>query len=143
LIAGLSRLWFLLLVPAIVAVQRDIDRRFSSEATRLKELQVWSGETIRRMAPGFEDALADLYWLRTVQYYGSERRFNTESHFPLLQPLVEITTTLDPRLVLAYRYGAVFLAEPYPVGAGRPEAGLCEPAVLTGRRPPGAGRCVR
>ena len=120
----LAPFWLVLLLPAIVAVQRDLDRRFSSEAARLLELQAWSGETIRRMAPGFEDVLADIYWLRTVQYYGGERGFNPESRFPLLQPLVEITTTLDPRLELAYRYGAVFLAEPHPVGAGQPEAAV-------------------
>lgn len=111
-------------MPAIVAVQRDLDRRYSSEATRLLELQVWSGDAIRRMAPGLEDVLADIYWLRTVQYYGGERSFNPNSRFRLLQPLVEITTALDPRLELAYRYGAVFLAEPHPIGAGKPEAAV-------------------
>ncbi len=120
----LARFWFVLLMPGIVAVQRDIDRRISSEVTRLLELQVWSGDAIRRMAPGLEDVLADIYWLRTVQYYGGERNFNPESRFALLQPLVEITTALDPRLQLAYRYGAVFLAEPHPVGAGQPDVAV-------------------
>ena len=30
------------------------------------------------------------------------------------EPLIEITTTLDPRLEIAYRYGAIFLSEPAP-----------------------------
>lgn len=30
-------------------------------------------------------------------------------------------TTLDPRFDAAYRFGAIFLAEPYPDGAGRPD----------------------
>jgi hypothetical protein len=32
-----------------------------------------------------------------------------------------LTTSLDPRFNIAYRFGAIFLAEPYPGGAGRPD----------------------
>lgn len=39
----------------------------------------------------------------------------------LLHPLLDAVTTLDPRFDAAYRFGAIFLAEPYPDGAGRPE----------------------
>jgi hypothetical protein len=38
-----------------------------------------------------------------------------------LYPLLDITTTLDPRFNIAYRFGAVFLAEAYPRGPGRPD----------------------
>jgi tetratricopeptide (TPR) repeat protein len=38
-----------------------------------------------------------------------------------LWPLLDITTTLDPRLTAAYRFGAIFLSEPSPLGAGRPD----------------------
>jgi len=33
-------------------------------------------------------------------------------------------TDLDPRLQIAYRYGAIFLSEKPPVGAGDPQAGV-------------------
>ena len=120
----LQDLWLVALLPAVVFVQRDIDRRDADDTTHVAMLDVWSGDAIRRMAPGFEDVLADVYWLRTVQYYGGERSYNPGSRFPLLRPLVEITTTLDPRLELAYRYGAVFLAEQHPVGAGEPDVAV-------------------
>ncbi|HXG56136.1 MAG TPA: hypothetical protein VNJ03_12220, partial [Vicinamibacterales bacterium] len=32
-----------------------------------------------------------------------------------------ITTSLDPYFNIAYRFGAIFLGEPYPGGAGRPD----------------------
>jgi hypothetical protein len=76
------------------------------------------------MVPGFEGLAADVYWLRTVQYFGGERLFAQDKRFELLRPLVDITTTLDPRLEIAYRYGAVFLSEPKPLGAGRPREGI-------------------
>ncbi|HSD66527.1 MAG TPA: hypothetical protein VLF95_07490, partial [Vicinamibacteria bacterium] len=67
---------------------------------------------------------ADVYWLRTVQYFGGQRLFASGKRFELLRPLIEITTTLDPRLEMAYRYGAIFLSEPAPTGAGRPREGI-------------------
>jgi hypothetical protein len=67
---------------------------------------------------------ADVYWLRTVQYFGGQRRSEEKKNFALLEPLIDITTTLDPRLEIAYRYGAVFLCENPPEGAGRCEDGL-------------------
>jgi len=44
--------------------------------------------------------------------------------FDLLYPLLDITTTLDPRFNLAYRFGAIFLAERYPFGPGRPDLAI-------------------
>lgn len=87
-------------------------------------LYLWSGRQVERMVPGFETLAADVYWLRTVQYFGGERVFEGGKNFDLLYPLIDITTTLDPRMEIAYRYGSVFLAEPVPIGAGRPELGL-------------------
>ena len=34
--------------------------------------------------------------------------------------MLDITTTLDPKFDIAYRFGAVFLAEAYPDGPGQP-----------------------
>src|SRR5439155_7737384 len=45
----------------------------------------------------------------------------TSSDYSLLYPVLDITTSLDPRFTIAYRFGAVFLAEAYPRGPGRPD----------------------
>jgi hypothetical protein len=109
-----------LLVPAIAWTQARIDERFGAYRAQQETLYLWSGEHVRRLVPGFESMAASIYWLRTVQYFGGQRLFSRTKSFDLLLPLVDITTTLDPRLEIAYRYGAIFLAEPSPVGAGRP-----------------------
>jgi hypothetical protein len=122
-IARLRPYAFLLLVPAVPWLQSRIDASplFS---TQREMMYLWSGERLRRYIPGFEDVLADVYWLRTVQYFGSHRLFVGDGRFDLLRPLIEITTTLDPRLEMAYRYGAIFLSEPKPAGAGDPDGGI-------------------
>jgi hypothetical protein len=113
-----------LLLPVIALVQIEIDRRFGAAARQDQTLYVSSGEYLKKMVPGFENVLADIYWLRTVQYFGREHLFATDSRFDLLYPLVDITTTLDPRLTKAYKYGAIFLCEWKPVGKGDAPAGI-------------------
>jgi hypothetical protein len=102
-------------------VQVRIDDSLGGFRAQEEVLYLWSGDQVRRMVPGFENVMADLYWLRTVQYFGGQRVFAKKTRFDLLQPLVDITTALDPKFEIAYRYGASFLAEPYPIGAGKPE----------------------
>jgi hypothetical protein len=113
-----------LLVPLVPWSQSRVDRRIGAYRAQEEVLYLWSGEHVKRLFPGFEALAADIYWLRTVQYFGGERLFSREKRFELLRPLVDITTTLDPRLEIAYRYGAIFLCEPPPTGAGRPREGI-------------------
>jgi len=47
-----------------------------------------------------------------------------EARYELLAPLLRITTELDPHLLIAYRFGAIFLTEKPPQGAGQPQAAL-------------------
>jgi hypothetical protein len=114
----------LLCAPAVPWSQAQIDRRVGTYRAQEEVLYLWSGEQVKRLFPGFESLAADVYWLRTVQYFGGERLFSGEKRFELLRPLVDISTTLDPRLEIAYRYGAIFLSEPFPTGAGRPREGI-------------------
>ena len=117
----MSRLLLLLLAIATPIVQMQIDGQLGAGRSQHEILYLWSGEHVKRLAPGLEGVAADIYWLRTVQYFGGQRAFGGGMRFELLKPLIEITVTLDPRMEMAYRYGAIFLAEPTPVGAGQPE----------------------
>ncbi len=114
----------LLLAPLVPWSQRQIDARLGVHRAQEEVLYLWSGQHVRRMFPGFESLAADVYWLRTVQYFGGTKVFSGRRDFALLRPLIDITTTLDPRLEIAYRYGAVFLSEPPPGGAGRAQEGV-------------------
>ena len=78
---------------------------------------------LRSLSMGYEGLLADIYWTRVVQYFG-RKKLAGSARLDLLGPLLQITTTLDPHLLIAYRFGAVFLAEAPPGGAGRPEQAL-------------------
>jgi hypothetical protein len=110
-----------LLLALVPLVQRQVDSRLRAFAGSDESLYLWSGAQVRRLAPGLEDLMADVYWLRTVQYFGGRTAFQANQGYPLLGPLLDITVTLDKRMEIAYRYGAVFLSQPPPRGAGRPK----------------------
>ncbi len=121
---SLARYLLLALLPAVPWTQMRVDSALGSFRSQEEVLYLWSGDHVKRLWPGFEGVMADIYWLRTVQYFGGQRAFFESKDFSLLEPLIDITVTLDPRLEIAYRYGAIFLSEPKPLGAGRPEAGV-------------------
>jgi hypothetical protein len=107
-----------LLLAATAGLQARIDARTRSDAAQKEELLLRSGPLLKKLSLGYDSLLADIYWTRTVQYYGSRIGAPHES-FDLLAPLLDITTTLDPNLIVAYRFGAIFLSEAKPVGAQR------------------------
>jgi hypothetical protein len=77
---------------------------------------------MRRLVLGFNSLAADVYWIRAVQYYGGTKLSKEEKKdYSFLFPLLDITTTLDPRFNIAYRFGAILLSEGYPNGPGRPD----------------------
>jgi len=107
------------LFVALAALQVRIDAQARAMGDEREELLLRSPATLKQISLGYDSLLADLYWTRAIQYYG-ERMGTEHARFDLLWPLLDITTTLDPRLIVAYRFGAVFLSEPR-LGAGRPD----------------------
>ncbi len=86
-------------------------------------LYITSPRVLKRLSLGYNGLLADIYWTRAVQYFGNKHRVQA-SQYSLLAPLLEITTSLDPHLVLAYEFGANFLSPRPPNGAGVPEKAI-------------------
>jgi hypothetical protein len=121
-----TRLCWVLLLACLFAVwplERKIQVWTAESASGGETLYVTSGKTLRRLSMGYEGLLADLYWTRAVQYFGRRRLAHVNS-YPLLGTLLRITTDLDPHLLVAYRFGAIFLAEKPPSGAGEPNQAL-------------------
>ena len=86
-------------------------------------LYISSPKLLKRLSLGYDGLLADVYWTRAVQYFGGKHQVGADD-YALLGPLLEITTTLDPHLVVAYDFGANFLAPSPPDGAGLPQEAI-------------------
>ena len=135
-VAGLVVVAMLIASAAVLTAARE--RRYPTPTVSEESLYVTSGTVARRLSLGFQALAADLYWIRAIQYYGgtkiqltsgqTQAQLTAADHgqngYPLLYPMLDLTTTLDPRFNIAYRFGSIFLAEPFPGGAGRPDLAL-------------------
>ena len=123
-----SKNWLLLILlpvgfTGVWQLQERIDGQLAALHQERDELVLRSGKLLKAMSLEYAPLMADIYWTRVVQYYG-DKRDRHDPNFELLWPLLEVTTTLDPNLLVAYRFGSTFLSEPSPRGAGHPELGI-------------------
>lgn len=110
-----------------VALQVVRNRLYQADTREVERvLYVRSGAAIKRLALDFDALASDVYWIRAIQHYGGDRRDQSSGRrkYELLYQLLDHTTTLDPYFTIAYRFGAIFLSEAYPGGAGRPDLAI-------------------
>jgi hypothetical protein len=116
--AGIVVLVFLFVLSIALQVWRDRGWQAYEPATPVMWLH--AGPTTKRAALGFDALLSDIYWIRSVVYFGRQRLSTAPNkNYDLLYPMLDLVTTLDPRFNVAYRFGAIFLSQQYPDGPGR------------------------
>ncbi len=127
---ALMRRWLptaLLLLGSSLVVfgQQMVDQHFEKQSRIVDVLYFGSPQAVKRLALGYDGLLADVYWMRTVQYYGRRDQADRRaSRYGNLATLLSITATLDPRMLDTYHFGSTFLAEDEPLGAGKPREAL-------------------
>ena len=113
------------LIGGVVGLQLVLARYSGPSASAENLLYVRSPDTMKRLALSYDSLLADVYWIRAVQYYGGTRlSTDPDKRYDLLFPLLDLTTSLDDRFNIAYYYGSTFLAEAPPGGPGRPDLAI-------------------
>lgn len=105
---------------AIWKLQHIIDKQHAALSQERDDLVLRSGKLLKMVSLEYAPLMADFYWTRVVQFYGN-KHVRGDANLELLWPLLDITTTLDPNLLPAYRFGAIFLSQKAPTGAGRPD----------------------
>ncbi len=116
-----------LLVPLLLTgfagvwqLQRRIDVEQKETRVEMDQLALRSPNMVKRMSLEYAPLMGAIYWTRVVQYYGNKRQLR-DRNLELLWPLLDIATTLDPHLLVTYRFGSTFLSDKAPLGAGRPD----------------------
>ena len=116
----------LLALTTAVALQAGRDAAYPTRQRASERLlYTRSGTAVKRMALEFDALASDVYWIRAIQHYGGDRLAGDgRREYELLQPLLDLTTTLDPFFTVAYRFGAIFLSEAPPGGPDRPDQAI-------------------
>ena len=121
-VTAVASVLLLLSLASSVLLLRRLDQ-VRAAATLEDVLYFNSPKLVKRLSLGYDGLLADIYWTRAVQYFGG-RHVTRATDYNLLAPLLEITTALDPKLVVAYEFGANFLGPKPPQGAGQPDKAI-------------------
>src|SRR5947208_2581053 len=66
-----------------------------------------SEESLRLMALGYRNVVADYYWLRAISHFGTTQMHAV--HYPNLEPLLRRITALDPYFAEAYFFAGTAL----------------------------------
>jgi len=97
----------LLLIIGVVNLAYRIDMKKTPHELMGELMYFPSGYAVRALSMGFQAPLADLIWLRFIQYYGEHRM--TDARFELMYHILDILTTLDPKFIYAYTLGGLML----------------------------------
>lgn len=126
--AVVSGIVMVLLLAGVVGLQAIREQRqelASSIEAESSLLYISSPKVVSRAALSYRSLVADVYWIRALQHFGRTRLEGPGARkYELLFPLLDLTTSLDPRFNIAYRFGSVFLAEAPPGGPGRPDLAI-------------------
>ena len=95
-----------LLMAGAILAQRGVDD--ARAATDGQILYLPNEKLLSHFTAGMDSIIADMLWLRCVQYTGEQLR--GEHSFTWLQHMLETTVRLDPYFADVYRYGGMFLA---------------------------------
>jgi tetratricopeptide (TPR) repeat protein len=127
----------IIVVFSLIAISIPFQRRIDNirgKFRSVKETLYLSSSGIKKLSFGYKEILADIYWMRALQYFGEgavktvkggdgNQLLSVKPKSDLLYHYFDIITDLDPRFANAYRYGGTFLADPSPIGLGDIEKG--------------------
>lgn len=104
-----SRWIFALLVVGLAGATHLLHRASLADAAERERLgPLPNARILRFVTSTHHTSAADLYWLKLVQYVGTEAAL--QAGWPDLEALAELVTTLDPKYGYAYQASGVLLA---------------------------------
>jgi hypothetical protein len=101
-------------------LQQKVDEERTALRLESDELTLRSPDVLKKLSLEYTPLMGAIYWTRVVQYFGAKHHAG-DQNLDQLWPLLDITTALDPNLLVAYRFGAMFLSDSPPRGAGDPD----------------------
>jgi hypothetical protein len=67
-----------------------------------------SGEFLKSFTIGFEQLIADYFWIKTIGYFGEH--LMSDRNYPWLYHILDLVTTLDPQFIWPYYFGGITLS---------------------------------
>jgi tetratricopeptide (TPR) repeat protein len=85
---------------------RNMERLKSPVETENPLLYLPSGKYLKIISLGYDNFLADLIYLWSIQYYGDYELFD---RYPYLERIFDVITDIDPQFIDAYDFGSMIM----------------------------------
>ncbi len=121
----------ILLLILSVPIQKIVDSN-RDKSNKLEKIMFFNSSILNKLSIGYSEIVADIYWFRALQYFGSDNESIYDKDPDLMYKYFDVLTDLDPKFINAYRYGGTFLGENQPDGLG--EMDLAMKLMDKGRR---------
>lgn len=101
-------IFYIVCIFLIVSLQVKIDQ-IRSTTRRVEELRFLpSSDALRIVSLGYREFVADLLWLKAIQFVGGKDQ--TGKGYDWLYHVLDVVTDLDPKFFEAYQVGAMALS---------------------------------
>lgn len=110
---------------AMLPLRSWVDATIPDESHGEEDVYVTDGKRAKLLAVGYDSLLSDVYWVRAIQFFGRRVLVDKtvlsrpEGRLDQLYPLIDVSTTLDPRTVAPYRFGGFFVHDYVDKALGR------------------------
>lgn len=101
-------IFLLFLIPTLM-YQNNYLKKIKMEVPYKDSLYLPSGKLVKPLALGFDMALADFLWLRSIQSFGGH--YFGDKDFKAIFNLFDVITELDPYFVDAYTFGNLVIGD--------------------------------
>jgi len=89
-------------------VHRKLERIQPRQKSMESYLYIPSAKFLKPFTLGFNQVIADYFWIKTVGYFGEH--LMSDRHYPWLYPMLDLVTTLDPQFIWPYYFGGITLS---------------------------------
>jgi len=102
---------FILALSGSILVGRGLEARGGTRELPDEPLYLPSPTFLRYASLGYRSMVADLMWIRATQEFGKEimTKKKQERKHKFLFPLLDLSVSLDPHFIGAYRFGGLLL----------------------------------
>jgi len=101
-----------LTIVALFVGAFSLHLRLDAMGTEHTSMQVYmyvpSGRFLKPFTLGFNQLVADYFWIKTISYFGDH--LMSDRKYPWLYHMLELVTTLDPQCIWPYYFGGIILS---------------------------------
>jgi len=105
---GVILLTLLALFGGALSFHLRLDRMGAVHQAMEVYMFVPSGRILKPLTLGFNQLVADYFWIKTISYFGDH--LMSDRKYPWLYHLLELVTTLDPQFIWPYYFGGIILS---------------------------------